>query len=1191
MLIVEGNEVALGMVGMDNAMMVGKRYQIIDKIGAGGMGAVFKAVDRLTGQTIALKRVNIVDTKSPMTTINFASEAHPETLDFRLSLAQEFRVLASLRHPHIISVLDYGFDENYQPFFTMEYLAEAQNILNAAKGLTYEDRAELIQQVMQALIYLHRRGILHRDLKPDNVIVVNEHVKLLDFGLAVARKYAPEDQNDMVAGTLAYIAPEVLMGNPASESSDLYSVGMIVYEMLAGKHPFDPHNIQNLINSVLTVVPDVSNLDINDRLAFVLRRLLSKTPTERYMNAHELMQAYAEATGSVIQADNNVIRESFLQSAQFVGRKAEMDKLTQALSDASYGKGSTWLIGGESGVGKSRLLDELRTQALVSGMLVVRGQAIMEGGAPYLAWRDTLRQICLLTELTDLEASVLKILVPDIDLLIGRPVKEAAELLPENAQDRLLSVIEDVFRRLSHATVIILEDLQWESESVKLLAHLSRSTENLPLLLIGSYRDEEAPDLPSKVPLAKVMTLSRLSKDAIEELSVSILGDDMRQHEVVNLLAKESEGNAFFIVEVLRTLSQEVGNFSQIRTMALPRAVFSGGIQTVVKRRLSQVPQESQALLRAAAVAGRELDLNVLRAIDPKIDLDQWLNTCAEAAVLAVEDGNWRFGHDKLRSGLVSELSPEEEKRLHRQVAEALEKVHANDPKYVGVLALHWGKAGDIKKEAHYAVQSGTLALKSSAYEEATNSLQRALEIYNKISIPDFERATLEYQLGRALMALGRLTESRSSLESALRHLGYPTTNDAGSLTFSLLGEAAIQLLHRAFPSMFIGRQHRNKAALLKASVIYEQLSEIYYFANKTIATANAVLKCTNLAEAAGDDSAERALAYGAVSVLMAAVPLHGAANSYGEWATAMAKRTGDLPAIGWASLLAAFYQTGVANWDKATPLVQEAIDIHEKLGDTRRWETSQQALSIIYCYSGELAKSLEVAEATYRSALKRNDAQAQLWSLNGQLEVLVYQRPEETSEILEKVEARLPQSADLGDQIAGYGLTGWVRLRRWELQRAQQLAEKGIEICAKTRPLAYYAFPAYNGFAATFIELWENQKTSEHLEKQAALACKLLRQFAGIYPMATACATLYDGRYAWLKGDASKARHLWEKSLDTARKMHMPYDEGLAHYEIGRHTDAKDPQRNVHLAEALTIFERLNAQYDVERAREMLWG
>src|SRR5262245_21506535 len=134
---------------MDN-MMVGKRYQIVDKIGAGGMGAVYKAVDRLTGQTIALKRVNVVETKSAFTTINFSSEASPDTLDFRLGLAQEFRVLSSLRHPNIISVLDYGFDENYQPFFTMEYLANAQNILQATQDLTNEDRIALMQQVMQA---------------------------------------------------------------------------------------------------------------------------------------------------------------------------------------------------------------------------------------------------------------------------------------------------------------------------------------------------------------------------------------------------------------------------------------------------------------------------------------------------------------------------------------------------------------------------------------------------------------------------------------------------------------------------------------------------------------------------------------------------------------------------------------------------------------------------------------------------------------------------------------------------------------------------------------------------------------------------------------------------------------------------------------------------------------------------------
>jgi hypothetical protein len=1176
---------------MNNAVMVGKRYQIVDKIGAGGMGAVYRAVDRLSGQTVALKRVNLVDPKSQFATINFEAEAERETLDFRLGLAQEFRVLASLRHPNIISVLDYGFDESYQPYFTMEYLENAQNILQAANDLAYNVRVGLLQQVMQALIYLHRRGILHRDLKPDNVAVVNGQVKLLDFGLAIARKYAPEDHNEMVAGTLAYIAPEVLMGNPATEASDLYSVGMIVYEMLAGHHPFDLLNISMLVDNVLTVVPDVNELDIDERLAFVLKRLLSKSPTERYMNAHELMQAYSEATGQRYVIDTATVRESFLQAAQFVGRSAEMQKLTQALSDASYGKGSAWLITGESGVGKSRLLDELRTQALVSGLLVLRGQAIVEGGAPYLAWRDTLRQLCLFTELSDLEASVLKVLVPDIEALIGRKVQDAAPLLPENAHDRLLAVIEDLFRRLPQATVVILEDLQWESESVELLAHLSRSAPQLPLLLIGSYRDDEAPDLASKVPQAQTMKLSRLSREAIAELSASILGDDIRQHEVVNLLEKETEGNAFFIVEVLRALSEEVGDFSKLRTMSLPRGVFAGGIQTVVKRRLSRLPKESHPLLQAAAVAGRQLDLEVLRAIDPNVDLEAWLHQCTEAAVLEVEDDHWRFTHEKLRSALIDDLASADEKRLNRQVAEAMEKVHANDTTLASELTYHWGKAGDLKKEAHYAVQSGTLALKSSAYEEAAINLRRALEIYDQIEVADFDRAALEYQLGQAQMALGRLPESRANLESALRHLGYPTNNAGVAIVLSLLGETGIQLTHRALPSLFVGRQRGKNAALLKASLIYEQLSEIYYFANETLATANAVMKCANLAEAAGGATAERALGYGALSVLMAAVPLHGLAERYGMWATTMAKQTGDLPAIGWASLLAAFYQTGIANWDKAKTLVEEAIAIHEQLGDQRRKETSQQALSIIYCYSGELAKSLEVTAATYRSAQRRSDAQAQLWSLNGQLEVLVYQRPEETSDILEKVEARLLHSADLGDQIAGYGLTGWVRLRRWELQRARQLAEKGIEICAKTRPLAYYAFPAYNGFAATFVELWENQPNNAELEKQAQLACKLLRQFAGIYPMATACANLYDGRYQWLKGSKDGAQRLWEQSLSDAKRLKMPYDEGLAHYEMGRHADANAPERHHHLSEALKIFGRIGARWDEERTREMLFG
>src|SRR5579859_3076052 len=159
--------------------VVSSRYEIVAEIGHGGMGVVYRTLDRLSGQMVALKKVNALYDQL---------EDTRDSVDFRIALAQEFKTLASLRHPNIISVLDYGFDRSRQPYFTMELLETAPTILRAAEKVTLAQKIQLVLQMLQALAYLHRRGIIHRDLKPDNVLVADGTVKVLDFGLATTKQ-------------------------------------------------------------------------------------------------------------------------------------------------------------------------------------------------------------------------------------------------------------------------------------------------------------------------------------------------------------------------------------------------------------------------------------------------------------------------------------------------------------------------------------------------------------------------------------------------------------------------------------------------------------------------------------------------------------------------------------------------------------------------------------------------------------------------------------------------------------------------------------------------------------------------------------------------------------------------------------------------------------------------------------------
>ena len=171
----------------------------------------------------------------------------------------------------------------------------------------------------------------------------------------------------------------------------------MAYELFAGHHPFPKADVAQLINAILSEEPDINELDVPEGVARVIKRLLAKDPDERYNNASEIIEAYNQAVNRQLAYETANTRESFLQAAEFVGRKNEVQQLWESAQLAIDGQGSSWLIGGESGVGKSRLLEEMRVRALVEGMLVLRGQAVAESRSPYYLWRQVLRWIAMVS--------------------------------------------------------------------------------------------------------------------------------------------------------------------------------------------------------------------------------------------------------------------------------------------------------------------------------------------------------------------------------------------------------------------------------------------------------------------------------------------------------------------------------------------------------------------------------------------------------------------------------------------------------------------------------------------------------------------------------------------------------------------------------------------------------------------------
>jgi len=712
--------------------ILGKRYELREMLGQGGMGSVYRALDRLSGQEVALKRV--LTGENDLHFSNTSDES-----DFRFALAQEFKLLASIRHPNVIEVLDYGFDAEQSPYFTMELLPNAKTILEAGDDQPIEQQIDLVVQTLQALAYLHRRGVLHRDLKPANILVVDGEVRVLDFGLSVMRDRANESESTgTTAGTLSYMAPEVLYGEPPTEQVDLYAVGMIAYELIVGYHPFSEADVGELVNHIMYTLPDIDPLAEFLDVANIIQRLLQKDPADRYQQAKDVITAFRENASYSIRAESVATRESYLQSARLIGRETELQQLSNALeqiADKENG-GTMWLVGGESGVGKSRLIDEVRTMAMVEGALVMRGHAVNEGSSPYHMWRIVFRWLALLGSLDPTDAGLMKLLAPDIVTLPEYNIEKAAEIEAQKILDRLAGILETTLRQINQPIVIILEDLHWaNSESMALLSRMHEFIKDLPVLFIGSYRDDEAPNLPDQLPDVPVLKLERLSDEDIRDLSEAMLGESGGQSEVVTLLKRETEGNVFFIIEVIRALAEETGNLDDIGRMTLPENVFAGGINTIIQRRLENLPGWTHKLLQIAALMGRHQNRVVLQHLSPDANLDLWLIECANGAVLEILDGEWQFTHDKLREAIIDSLSDEERKAIHTQIAEAIETIY-NPQDQTSTLAYHWRKAGNTAKEDYYVLLAGEQALRRGAYADAIKYFERAIGLL-KINATD----------------------------------------------------------------------------------------------------------------------------------------------------------------------------------------------------------------------------------------------------------------------------------------------------------------------------------------------------------------------------------------------------------------------------------------------------------------------
>ena len=794
------------------------RYRIRRRLGSGGMGVVYEALDRETDKLVALK------------TLTRAEASHISRFK------NEFRSLADVSHPNLVSLYEFMSDGQYW-FFTME-LVQGINFLEYVRpgymakrvGQTsrtptlrktskpsgaemladYEaetrqldsirtthvgeetmdssietslSRSKLdihrltvaLRQLAEGLHGLHETGKLHRDIKPSNVLVTKEgRVVILDFGLVAELQGQQLHDSVTLAGTPDYMSPEQGAQLPISAASDWYSVGVMLYQALAGRLPFSGKFFEVMMNKQNFDPPAPSELvnnappDLNDLCISLLKR----KPEERASGKDILRVLGHGKTGPLRQPITPTPAPTLEQMPTFIGRERQLKMLHDAFAVTRRGATVTVHLHGSSGMGKTALarhfLDQLRSSN--SEVVILEGRCYERESVPYKALDGVVDSLTkYLMSLPDAKADALMPrevlalarLFPvmlQVDSVFNAPQREQEIPDPFTLRRKAFAALRELLGRISdrQPLVLYIDDLQWsDADSTTLLEDLLRPPDSPPLLLLSSFRTE---DLQTKPFLQDL--LAKTGSETCREVLVGALSKTESYAVVRDLLGptatvvesfteailREARGNPFLLEQLARYASTS----EETSTTGITLAVM-------LNARLRHLPKGARQFVDALAVAGRPVNPEVVYQAAELAGDESPLVSSLRAAQFLRTGGTGHtleLYHDRIRETLANQLEPKKITQIHRRLAQAIEARGIDDPE---ALFEHYLGAGERVRAASHAAVAAKKAASALAFDRAAGFYRRALELAPSRGA---ELADLKRGLAEALVNAGRPAEA-----------------------------------------------------------------------------------------------------------------------------------------------------------------------------------------------------------------------------------------------------------------------------------------------------------------------------------------------------------------------------------------------------------------------------------------------
>ncbi|HMG54125.1 MAG TPA: AAA family ATPase, partial [Kofleriaceae bacterium] len=1090
--------------------------------------------------------------------------------------------------------------------------------------------ATLFRRICAPLAYVHGRGVIHRDLSPANIFLIDaDQPVLFDFGLAA--QFRTDSARDMLEvggllrGTAHYMAPEQARGEIVDARADVYAVGCMLYEALTGRPPFLGESPLAVAMQHIDVAPEPPSRFAPALPAVfddLVLRLLAKAPRDRIGYADDVAGALDRLGAAPSLAHDVALQpRAYTYRPGLAGRTGLVAAHDAFLTRLAAGTGGCAALIGESGVGKTRLAAEIAARALEHDIRVITGECEPIGvardelrAAPLHPLRPLLRAIA--DRCSDDPAAAARLLGGSAGLLAVYEPSLAAfappiadHLEPAAVRFRVLGALRDALGEIAGEAplLLVLDDLQWADElTIALLRSLGPEfLAGRGVFVLATARVEETTaeldDMLAALGTTR-FTVPRLDRAAIGAMVRDMLALEDDAPTLTEFVAARAEGNPLFAAEYVRTAVDEgvlhrdaAGRWRLADRDAdsLDELPTPGSVQSLIHRRLRSLSDPARELTLAAAVLGRSCAPDVLGAVAGIHD-EPARTAIAELIQRHVvedqPDGGLRFVHDKLREQAYAELPEPTRRALHRRAAIALEQ-HYRDGDlalHLSQLAQHWEIAGDLVRAGGYLERAADHALAGAAYGGARTLLRHLIEL--PLDVAPERRAGWERRLGEACFALGDLASCATHTQRSLERLGRPLPSSRLGLVAAIAGGVMRQLgsyllgeLRR--PGEAEGDDRPRGAAsppLIEAALGAARMTSCHFFNADALGVMAAALSAANLAERAGAD-VPIAEIYSQLGYIAGLAGLRGIAHAYFERGRDIAVATHDPVGLGRVHYTVAAFHVGVGDWPAAREAAGASLLIARDLRNPQEAEIAYTILGHVDFTTGDYEASRRSAVALHDSARSRANAQHEAWGVYTQGRAALYLGELDAAiRDFERAMRMLAGHADHASHILCGGMLASALARAGEPARARAAADVTTRRIGSGRAPVFTITEGFVGAADAYLEL--ARRGDRDAIRPARDAIANLARLARVFPIAAPAAATLRGVHQLRhgrRGVRRRAVRALRHGLALAERLAMPYDQAVAHSGLA-HALGGD-----HAETARALFARLGCRWHLAHGLE----